>query len=107
FSLPKASFPAVRAALLPLLKSKEVETRLVAACGFAKFDDLAAARPLIAFLGEKSAPPNGDWRIMQAISKLAGQTFGYDIHHWGPDNKQNLLAIDKFQQWLADHTAAN
>ena len=100
FALPDWALLNVYDALLPLLSAKEPELRLQAACGFAARNDHVGGRLLLAFLKDPAPPPNGDWRIMQAISKLAGQTFNYDIHHWGPAHAANRRAINAFESWL-------
>jgi hypothetical protein len=100
FHLSGESFGAVRPKLLDLLGSADLDVKLDTACGFAAARDPICGRTLIEFLRMPSVPPNTDWRVMQAISKLADSTFNYDIHHWGPENPRNQQAIQQFHLWL-------
>ena len=105
-NLPQDSFEAVRGKLLPLLSDKEESVRFAALRCFCQQKDLAAGPVIIELLRRDQIADQYEVTVMQAMSKLAGSTFNYSLHNWGPGTSRNRRAIEKFEAWLRAKKAA-
>jgi hypothetical protein len=100
FSAPmNGRFVSVDSELGKLLDSPSQEVQVAAVVCFAKHKDAAAGRALLSLLKAPKMDPALDWRVMQALSTLTGDTMGYDPRAWGPE--KNEKAIGRFEAWMA------
>jgi hypothetical protein len=106
-NLPGASFAAVRDDLLPLLSDKEEPVRFQSLRCFAQQKDLAAGSVILEALKRDQLDEQFKVTVMQAMSKLAGSTFKYFVHEWGPDRPGNRRAIEQFEAWLRQRQKAD
>ena len=96
--LPDETFQTVRADLLPLLKDADGKVKMAALRCFSQREDLAAGPVILEMLKAEQVDEQDKVPVMQALSKLAGTNFNYDLHHWGPSN---VKPIKEFEEWLA------
>ena len=99
-NLPEGSFAAVRDKLLPLLNDEDETVRFDALRCFAEQKDLAAGPVILKVLRQDKLADGYRVTVMQGMSKMAGSTFGYSLHNWGPGTSGNKRAIEKFEAWL-------
>jgi len=102
FRLPKDGFASVRGDLVGVARDADPEVRLELACGLAARKDPTAAYALLE-LWRAPEEPKESWRVMQAVSTLTGETFGYNPREWGPGKEENRKAIAKLEQWARAH----
>jgi hypothetical protein len=86
--------------LLHLLNDKDETVRFEALRCFAEQKDLAAGPAILKLLRQDKLAEGHKVTVMQTMSKLAGSTFGYRLHNWGPGTSANKQAIEKFEAWL-------
>ncbi|MBC8873488.1 MAG: HEAT repeat domain-containing protein [Planctomycetes bacterium] len=99
-NLPADSFAAVRDKLLRLLNDEDETVRFKALRCFAEQKDLAAGPVILKLLKQDQISRQYRVTVMQSMSKLAGSTFNYRQHTWGPGTPGNTRAIEKFEAWL-------
>ena len=99
-NLPADSFAAVRDKLLRLLNDEDEAVRFKALRCFAEQKDLAAGPVVLKLLKKDQLGAGHKVTVMQSTSKLAGSTFNYRLHNWGPATAGNRRAIEKFEAWL-------
>ncbi len=99
-NLPEGSFADVRDKLLHLLNDKDETVRFEALRCFAEQKDPAAGPGILKLLKQDKLAEGHRITVLQAMSKLAGSTFNYRLHDWGPGTSANKQAIEKFEAWL-------
>jgi hypothetical protein len=93
-------FTTVSGEVQSLLRDPETKVRIQACSCLAAHKDLAAAHTLLAFLKSAAVEPGDAVGIMQALAKLTGSTFNYNLHQWGPASPGNREAIARFEEWI-------
>jgi hypothetical protein len=89
-----------------LLRDKDAQVRFYALLSYGKQKDLAAAPVILEMLrGEPAAEQRKIW-VMQAMSALSGNTWNYDMAHWGPGAPGNQKAIEIFEAWMEKQQAS-
>jgi len=101
-NLPGDAFGSIRAELLPLLADADEKVRFDALRCFAQQKDFAAGPVLLKLLKRDQLDARFKVTVIQAMSRLAGSTFNYYLHEWGPDRPSNQRAIEKFEAWLQE-----
>ncbi len=99
--LPGDVFPAVRSELTKLLAAGDLELCVEAAQAFAEHKDIAGARALLD-LWQQPLPEGMKVRVMQAVNRMAGGVFGYDMHQWAQPTANNMRAISQFELWIVE-----
>jgi hypothetical protein len=94
--LPDDAFTDIREDLAPLLASKDSALRLEATACFARHKDILAGPSLCDLLKQDRIDPGQGVTVMQALNALAGSSFSYDLHHWGPTANRQAMRIMKF-----------
>jgi len=99
--LPNDAFRSVREQLLPLLRDEDEAVRMGALQSFARQKDPAAGPVILELLRRDRLGASAGGDVIQALSALAGDTFGYDMHNWGPAKRGNRDAIRRVEAWLS------
>jgi len=98
-NLPRKSFLRIRRDLLPLLQDDDDVFEQALRC-FARHKDPEAGKVILAMLKQTEISSQLEVAVMQCFHEMAGSTFGYHMHNWGPGHDKNRQAIEKFQSWL-------
>ena len=99
-NLPRKSFLSIRKDLLPLLKDKKEDVFKQALRCFARHKDPEAGKVILGMLKKNEIPRQLEVAVMQSFREMAGSSFGYSMHNWGPGKRKNSEAIEKFENWL-------
>jgi beta-lactamase regulating signal transducer with metallopeptidase domain/biopolymer transport protein ExbD len=100
--LPADAFKAVRQQLLPLLRDKDEAVQIEALQCFAQRKDFAAGPVILELLRRDQLGGGDKVGVIGSLSALTGDTFGYDMHNWGPAGRGNQKAIAEVEGWLRD-----
>lgn len=106
-NLPRKSFLSIRKNLLPLLKDKKEDVFKQALRCFARHKDPEAGKVVLDMLKRSEILRQLEVTVMQCFREMAGSSFGYSMHNWGPGNRKNSEAIEKFENWLKDLVSYN
>ncbi|MEM7312126.1 MAG: hypothetical protein AAF497_03140 [Planctomycetota bacterium] len=98
-------FDALKLTMRKLCRDRDAGIRSQAIACLARKKDLWVGEMIVELLRDKDVDLGKRVTVMQSFAALAGTHFGYDMHRWGVDNAENMVAVEKLQAWLRSESS--